>query len=68
MINYNPKNWITLIFSFDKSDIFRMLWKEIIYIGLLSSLITFLIYNAKPEHKIVVAKNELGNDYLEESP
>ena len=45
-----------------------MLWKELVYIGLLSSLITFLIYNAKPEHKIVVAKNELGNDYLEESP
>lgn len=42
MINYNPKNWITLILSFDKSDTFRMLWKEIIYIGLLSSLITFL--------------------------
>jgi len=42
MINYNPKNWITLIFSFDKSDTFRMLWKELIYIGLLSSLITFL--------------------------
>lgn len=42
MINYNPKNWIALILSFDKSDTFRMLWKEIIYIGLLSSLITFL--------------------------
>jgi putative membrane protein len=42
MINYNPKNWIALIFSFDKSDTFRMLWKELIYIGLLSSFITFL--------------------------
>jgi len=42
MINYNPKNWITLIFSFDKSDTFRMLWKELIYIGILSLLITFL--------------------------
>ncbi|MBU3659468.1 MAG: hypothetical protein FGM14_06350 [Flavobacteriales bacterium] len=42
MINYNPKNWITLIFSFDKSDTIRMLWKELIYIGILSSLITFL--------------------------
>lgn len=42
MINYNPKNWLSFIFSFHKSDTARMLWKELIYIGLLTALITFL--------------------------
>jgi putative membrane protein len=41
MINYNPKSWVTLIFSFSKSDTVRMLWKQLIYIGLLSLAITF---------------------------
>jgi putative membrane protein len=34
MINYNPKSWIKLIFAFHKADTFRILWKEILYIGL----------------------------------
>ncbi len=42
MINYNPKNWLSFIFSFHKSDTARMLWKELIYIGLLTALIAFL--------------------------
>jgi len=42
MINYNPKNWLSFIFSFHKSDTVRILWKELIYIGLLTALITFL--------------------------
>jgi putative membrane protein len=41
MINYNPKSWFTLIFSFAKSDTVRMLWKQLIYIGVLSLAITF---------------------------
>ena len=42
MITYDPKNWIQLIFALKKSDTFRMLWKELIYIALLSMLIAFL--------------------------
>lgn len=41
MISYNPKSWFTLIFSFSKSDTVRMLWKQLIYIGVLSLAITF---------------------------
>jgi putative membrane protein len=41
MISYNPKSWFTLIFSFAKSDTVRMLWKQLIYIGVLSLAITF---------------------------
>ncbi|MEY3585260.1 MAG: hypothetical protein RLZZ243_324, partial [Bacteroidota bacterium] len=48
MINYNPKNWLSFIFSFHKSDTARMLWKELIYIGLLTALIAFLEINFFP--------------------
>jgi putative membrane protein len=41
MIDYNPKSWLHLIFAFHKSDTFRMLWKEILYIGLFTSAIAF---------------------------
>lgn len=41
MISYNPKSWLTLIFSFSKSDTVRMLWKQLFYIGILSLAITF---------------------------
>ncbi len=42
MINYNPKSWISLIFTFHKSDTLRILWKQLVYIGLLAWLIAFL--------------------------
>ncbi len=42
MINYNPKSWITLIFAFNRSDTFRMLWKEIIYIGVFTSALAYV--------------------------
>jgi putative membrane protein len=42
MIDYNPKNWIGFIFSLHKSDTIRILWKELIYIAILTALITFL--------------------------
>jgi putative membrane protein len=41
MVDYNPKSWIKLIFAFHKSDTFRILWKEIIYIGIFTLLIAF---------------------------
>ena len=43
MIKYNPKNWVKLIFALHKSDTIRILWKELIYIGVFTSIITFLI-------------------------
>lgn len=42
MINYNPKNWLNFIFSFHKSDTVRMMWKELVYISLLSILIAYV--------------------------
>ena len=37
MINYNPKNWIDLIFSINHSDTIRTLWKPMIYVGILTA-------------------------------
>lgn len=49
MINYNPKSWITLIFTIHKSDTLRMLWKELIYMGIFTLLITFVEIHYFPE-------------------
>lgn len=51
MIAYDPKNWLKLIFALKKSDTFRMLWKELIYIALLSILIAFLEITFFPKAK-----------------
>lgn len=51
MINYNPKHWLSFIFSFHKSDTARMMWKELIYICLLSIGIAFIEINFFPEAK-----------------
>ena len=42
MIKYNPKSWVQLIFAFHKSDTFRILWKELIYMGAFTLLIAFV--------------------------
>jgi len=55
MVNYNPKSWIKLIIAFHKSDTFRILWKEIIYIFLFTLLIAFLELHYFP-HAIVLEK------------
>ena len=49
MINYNPKSWVTLIFAFHRSDTFRILWKEIIYIGLFTLAIAFVEIHFFPD-------------------
>ncbi len=49
MISYNPKSWVQLIFAFHKSDTFRILWKEIIYIGLFTLLIAWVELNYFPD-------------------
>jgi putative membrane protein len=48
MINYNPKTWFTLILSIHKSDTIRMLWKELIFIALLTTAITYVEINYIP--------------------
>jgi ion channel-forming bestrophin family protein len=42
MVNYNPKDWITFIFRFHKSDTFRKLIPMMILIGLYSGGIAYL--------------------------
>ncbi len=49
MINYNPKNWLNFIFSFHKSDTVRMMWKELVYISLLSVIIAYVEITFFPE-------------------
>jgi putative membrane protein len=43
MIKYNPKNWYRLIFALHKSDTLRILWKEMIYIGVFSVVLAFVV-------------------------
>lgn len=42
MIKYNPKNWIKMIFALHKSDTMRMLWKELIYVGVFTLLLAYV--------------------------
>jgi putative membrane protein len=42
MVKYDPKDWITFIFRFHKSDTFRQLFPMMIFIGLYSAGICFL--------------------------
>ena len=42
MVQYNPKDWITFIFRFHKSDTFRQLFPMMIFIGLYTAIIGYL--------------------------
>ena len=42
MVQYNPKDWITFIFRFHKSDTFRQLLPMMIFIGLYAASIAYL--------------------------
>ncbi len=42
MIKYNPKTWLIHILSLHKSDTIRILWKELLSIALLTTLLTYL--------------------------
>jgi len=42
MVIYNPKDWWKLIFSFHKSDTFRMTWKGIAGVGIFTALVAWL--------------------------
>jgi putative membrane protein len=43
MIKYNNKSWFNLIFAFRKSDTLRILWKEILYMGIFSATLSFAL-------------------------
>jgi putative membrane protein len=53
MIKYNPKSWLTFIFSFQKSDTVRILWKELIYIAILTAIITALELHFYPTSSVL---------------
>ncbi len=59
MIKYNPKNWFKMIFAIHKSDTIRMLWKEMIYIGLFTLLVAFLVITYMPEEGIKILEKLL---------
>lgn len=42
MVQYNPKDWITFIFRFHKSDTFRQLIPMMIFIGFYAGVIAYL--------------------------
>ncbi len=42
MVQYNPKDWITFIFKFHKSDTFRQLLPMMFFIGIYSGAIAYL--------------------------
>ena len=45
MIHYNPKNWLTLIFSLSHSDTIRILWKQLLFISILTALLVYAEQN-----------------------
>lgn len=54
MINYNPKDWINLIFSLNKSDTIRILWKQLIFIALLATAIILSLHTLTEEHQKIL--------------
>lgn len=53
MVNYNPKSWFKLIFAIHKSDTLRILWKELIYIGVFTLFIDYLVMTFFPDETIL---------------
>jgi putative membrane protein len=45
MIKYNPKSWFTQIFNVAKSDTLSILWKELIFLAVLTAGITYIEMN-----------------------
>jgi putative membrane protein len=57
MIKYNPKSWFKLIFALHKSDTMRILWKELIYIAVLSGIIAWIEITYFPSIKALANLN-----------
>ena len=64
MIQYNPKNWYKLIFAIHKSDTLRIMWKELLYMGVFTLLIAFLEMTFFPDadmlHNLVAVYSLIG--------
>lgn len=56
MINYNPKSWFGLIFSLNKSDTIRILWKQLLFIAVLAAIIIELLHRLP-----IYYQNKLGS-------
>ncbi|MBN9293373.1 MAG: hypothetical protein J0G96_05280 [Flavobacteriia bacterium] len=50
MIYYNPKSWISLIFSIHKSDTLRILWLPMLYVLLLTLTLAYIEINYLKEY------------------
>lgn len=48
MVKYNPKSWLQLIFGLHKSDTVRILWKEILYMAALSTVVAWVVLTYFP--------------------
>lgn len=57
MIKYNPKSWFAMIFALHKSDTMRILWKELIYIALLSAGIAWVEITYFPNNRVLTNLN-----------
>ncbi|GAA0875353.1 bestrophin family ion channel [Wandonia haliotis] len=51
MIKYDPKSWVLHILSIHKSDTVRMLWKELLYMAILTSILTYIEITYLPNAK-----------------
>lgn len=57
MIKYNPKSWVALVFALHKSDTMRILWKEMVYIGLLAGVLSYVEITYFPDAKALANLN-----------
>lgn len=57
MIKYNPKSWFALIFALHKSDTMRILWKEMVYIAILATLLAYIEITYFPDVKALTNLN-----------
>ncbi|MBX7094124.1 MAG: hypothetical protein K1X56_05340 [Flavobacteriales bacterium] len=51
MIRYNPKTWFGQIFLFHRSDTLRILWQEMLIMGIYSGILTWIITVNFPDHQ-----------------
>ncbi len=59
MITYNPKSWIKLIFHIAKSDTLYKLWPQLIAMGIISFIITFLELRYLSEYNFLTHTAEI---------
>ena len=60
MVDYNPKDWFSLIFKFHKSDTFRKLFILMICVAIYSAIIVYIEEEHYPVKSSNVAHSLLG--------